>query len=82
MDILLSATAGSAATAAPAGWPSGPGFLPEEVHSKKLLSDVFGAAIRTGRLRVLFFFYRHPFFKDMGAPPAEIFIRWHLHHLF
>jgi hypothetical protein len=81
MDILLSATAGSP-TAASAGGISSAGFLPEEVHPKKLLSDVFGAAIRTGRHRVLFFLYRHLFFKDMGAPPAEIFIRWHLDHLF
>jgi hypothetical protein len=81
MDILLSTTAGSAA-AAPAGGISSACFLAEEVHTKELLAYVFGAAIRTGWLCVLFFFHRHPFFKDMGAPPAVIFIGWHLNHLF
>jgi hypothetical protein len=76
----LGATAGSAA-AAPAGWPSASGFLADEVHSKELLANVFGAAIRADRFRVRFFLYRHPLFKDLGAPPAEIFICWHLDYL-
>jgi hypothetical protein len=82
MELMgLAATAGPVAATA-TGSLSASGFLADEVHSKELLTNVFGAAFRTGCFCVLFFLQRHPFFENMGAPPAEIFIGWHLDHLF
>jgi hypothetical protein len=77
----LSATAGTAA-ATPSGGISARVLFTRKAHSEELLAHFLGMALRAADLCVLFFLHRHLFFKDVVTPPAQIFIGWHLDHLF